>query len=166
MESLASDAILQHMAHNNLFTTAQHGFVSLRNCLSQLLEIMELWCNYIEERICIDVIYTDFSQALDPVPHARLISKIESYGIAGKLLNWIKASLGNRKQRVKVKDCLSQWADVTSGVSHGSVLGPILFLIDISDMSSQIQNVCKLFADDVKLFCPITKEPLTLQSKI
>ena len=70
---------------------------------------------YIEEGKCIDVIYTDFSKAFGSDPHARLISKIESYGITGKLLNWIKAFLGNRKQRVNVKDCLSQWTDVTRG---------------------------------------------------
>ena len=127
---------------------------------------MELWCEYIAEGKCIDVLYTDFSKAFDSVPHARLISKIEKYGIAGKLLNWVKAFIGNRKQRVKVKDCLSQWADVTSGVPQGSVLGPILFLIYVNDMPSEIQNVCKLFADDAKLFCRITKEPSTLQSDI
>ena len=82
------------------------------------------------------------------------------------MLNWIKAFIGNRKQIVKVKECLSQWADVTSGVTQGSVLGPILFLIYVIDMPSEIQNVCKLFADDAKLFCPITKEPSTLQSEI
>ena len=84
----------------------------------------------------------------------------------GSCLYWVIVFLGNRKQRVKVKDCLSQWTDVTSGIPQGPVSGPLLFLIYIKDMSSQIQNVCKLFADDAKLFCPITKEPSTLQSDI
>ena len=95
MESLASVAILQHMVRNNVFNTAQHGFLPLRDCVFQVLETMELWCNYTEEKNCIDIKYTDFSKAFGSVPHARLISKIESYGITGKLLNWIKAFLGN-----------------------------------------------------------------------
>ena len=65
-----------------------------------------------------------------------------------------------------MKDCLSQWANVTSDVPQGSVLGPILFLIYINDMPFQVQNICKLFADDAKLFCPITKETSTLKSDI
>ena len=48
----------------------------------------------------------------------------------------------------------------------GSVLGSILFLIYINDMPFQVQNICKLFADDAKLFCPITKETSRLQSVI
>ena len=165
MESLVNDPILQHMLHNNLLTIAQHGFLPMRNCVSQLLETMELWCNYIEEGKCVDVLYTDFSKAFVSVPHTRLISKIETYGISGKLLDWINAFIGNRKQRVKVKDCLSQWANVTSGVPRGSVLGRILFLIYINDMPFEVQNICKLFSDDVKLFCPMTKETSTLQSE-
>ena len=51
MESLVKDAILQHMLHNNLFTIAQHGFLPLRNYVSQLLETMELWCEYIEGNV-------------------------------------------------------------------------------------------------------------------
>ena len=68
MESLANDAILQHMVRNNVFNTAQHGFLPLRNCVFQLLETMELWCNYIQEKNCIDIKYTDFSKAFDSVP--------------------------------------------------------------------------------------------------
>ena len=48
---------------------------------------------------------------------------------------------------------MSQWIPVTSGISQGSVLGPILFVLFINDMPSEIKNTCKLFADDAKLFC-------------
>ena len=136
------------MVHNNLFIPAQHGFLQSRNCLPAIRNygiMVQLYRGR-----CIDVIYTDFPKAFYSVPHARLISKIESYGITGKWLNWIKAFLGNKK-RVKVKDCLSQWTDITNGVHQWSVLGPILFLTYINDLPSQIQKVCNLFVEDAEV---------------
>ena len=60
----------------------------------------------------LDVIYLDFMKAFDSVPHKRLINKLNSYGIQGNILNWIKAFLTNRKQRVSVKGCYSKWSNV------------------------------------------------------
>ena len=77
--------------------------------------------------------------------------KLERYGISGKLLNWIKAFLTNRKQRVILGNATSDWVDVTSGVPQGSVLGPLLFLIYINDMPDGVRNICKMYADDTKL---------------
>ena len=57
------------MMENHLFAEEQHGFVLMRNCVTQLLESMEAWSQIIEEGGCIDIIYTDFSKAFDSVPH-------------------------------------------------------------------------------------------------
>ena len=75
------------------------------------------------------------------MPHARLLVKLESYGIKGKLLEWIKAFLTNRKQRVVVNSSKSEWCDVSSGVPQGSVLGPVLFLVYINDIEDSIMNM-------------------------
>ena len=49
------------------------------------------------------MIYTDFSKAFDSVPHERLLSKLEKYGIQGNILGWIKSFLSGRCQRVGVE---------------------------------------------------------------
>ena len=81
---------------------------------------------------------------------------MENYGIAGKLLNRIKDFLSNRQQRVVIKGACSEWKGITSGVPLGSVLGPILFLVYINDLPDVINGPMKIFADDTKIYYPIS----------
>ena len=62
----------------------------------------------------------------------------------------------------------SKWTDVTSGIPRGSVLGPILFTIYINDLPDIVQNVAKLFADDIKLYATVnnTNDEIKLQGDI
>ena len=152
MESLVRDEIVEHMIRNDLFSKLQHGFVPHRDCMTNLLTCLELWTKMIESGNAMDVIYTDFSKAFDSVPHQRLLKKMESLGITGNTLSWVKAFLSNRQQCVRVDDKLSNWISVISGIPQGSVLGPILFVIFINDMPEMVKSTCQLFADDAKLF--------------
>ena len=153
MESIVRDAMVTHLMKNNLITDDQHGFVPNRDCITQLLVCMEDWSKMIEEGDCFDVIYTDFSKAFDSVPHERLFLKLQSLGIKGDILNWIKSFLRGRTQCVNVDGAHSSWKKVLSGIPQGSVIGPILFVIFINDMPDSLKyNLCKLFADDCKLY--------------
>jgi len=98
------------------------------------------------------VIFLDFAKAFDKVPHQRLLRKSRAHGIHGNILKWISAWPTNRRQRVCLQGELSRWLDVTSGVPHGSVFGPVLFLIFINDLDSGIVNWILKFADDTKIY--------------
>ena len=153
MESIVRDKILAHMIKNGMIDDNQHGFVPGRDCITQLLLCMEEWTSILERNQAFDLIYTDFSKAFDSVPHKRLLQKLKSIGIDGDLFNWVKSFLSGRIQRVNVDGVLSDWISVISGVPQGSVLGPLLFVIYINDLSHEVKmNFCKLFADDCKIY--------------
>ena len=94
--------------------------------------------------------FIDFAKAFDTVPHKRLIYKLEAYGITGPLLQWISSFLRDRLQKVVLGDFESVWKAIWSGVPQGSVLGPLLFLIYLNDISDTIVYSCKQYADDTK----------------
>ena len=168
METQIRDCIVDHMMANDMFADEQHGFVPGRSCITQLLVVLEKWTATIEEGTSIDAIYLDFKKAFDSVPHERLLIKLAAYGVQGNLLNWIRQFLSGRKQRVVINGQKSTWANVTSGIPQGSVLGPVLFVIFINDLPSVIQSIARIFADDTKMFRSLKTpaDALTLQEDI
>ena len=88
----------------------------------------------------------------DKVPHHRLIDKVASMGVEGRVKGWIQQWLGGRKQRVVINGRYSDWTYITSGVPQGSVLGPTLFLMFINDLEDGVQSTVLKFADGTKLY--------------
>ena len=81
-----------------------------------------------------------------------MIFKLRQNGIEGNLLNILTDYLSNRHQRAVLNGTQSQWLPLKSGVPQGSVLGPLLFLVYINDLTDNISSTMKLFADDASLF--------------
>ena len=130
-----------------------------RSCLSNLMEAMEDWTKALDRRRSVDVVYLDFRKAFDTVPHGRLVhNELKAYGIGGNLLAWITDFLQQRTMKVMVRGHFSSWAEVTSGVPQGSVLGPLLFILYVNDIPEIISSPVSLFADDTKLWRTIVTE--------
>ncbi len=84
-----------------------------------------------------------------------LVHKLRQYGINVNILYTLTYFLADRSQRVVLNGLLSDWKPILSGVPQGSVLGPLLFLIYINDLTDEISSNIKLFADDSSLFIKV-----------
>jgi hypothetical protein len=157
MERIVKIKMLDHLVNQNILTDNQHGFLRKRSTLTQLLVCLNDWTEIIDNGDCVDVVYLDFAKAFDTVSHEKLIFKLIMYKFDRKVIEWIKAFLSNRCQQTKVESSYSPMGPVSSGIPQGSVLGPILFLIYINDITSIVKNsYVKLFADDSKLYIRVS----------
>ena len=93
---------------------------------------------------------------------------MQAYGVDGNLLSLITDFLGGRSQRVSLPGGTSTRKSVLSGVSQGSVLGLLLFLICINDVSDlfRFNVLIKLFADDIKIHMEIENNSQDVLFKI
>ena len=152
LERLVYDHVFQTLIANKTISCDQHGFQDRCSCITQLLECLNDWTLNFDEGVQTDIIYLDFSKAFDTVPHKRLLIKLKNCGIRGNVLNWIRSFLANRRQRVILRNGVSDWKYVPSGVPQGSILGPLLFLIYVNDIPDSVLSTAKMFADDTKLY--------------
>ncbi|KAK3884854.1 hypothetical protein Pcinc_010895 [Petrolisthes cinctipes] len=152
LEKIITKKITTYLEDSNKMNDGQHGFRRGRSCLSQLLAHHDRLITSIELNTMIDVVYLDFSKAFDKVDHGVLLHKLRNLGISGQLGLWVSAFLTNRTQFVAVSGVMSSVSSVLSGVPQGSVLGPLLFLVHIHDIDSNITNsTVTSFADDTRI---------------
>ena len=114
-------------------------------------------------------IFLDLSKAYGVINHKTLLDKLDSYGVRGTLNDWFKSYLSGRTQVVEIsylnkKESLQEKLQssprkIEHGVPQGSILGPLLFLLNINDLPSRI-NVAKLvlYADDTNILVTSKKE--------
>ena len=100
----------------------------------------------------VDCIYLDFKKAFDKVLHMRLLWRLENVGgLKSRLLKWMEDFLSNREMRTVIKDQKSEWYSVKSGVPQGSVLAPVMFLVNVNYMTEEVNSYMCPFADYAKL---------------
>jgi hypothetical protein len=109
----------------------------------------------------IDAIIIDFSKVFYLV-HDRLVTQLTATGVDSRLVVWVGKFLVGRTQRVRIGGQLSKEVKVSSSMPQGSVLGPLLFVVYVNDIWSNIDWSIGLFADD----CMIYKKQITNETNI
>ena len=154
-ERLIYNEMYSFFIENDLISSNQSGFKQGDSCINQLLSITHDIYQSLDQGYEVRGVFLDISKAFDKVWHKGLIHKLKQNGIGGPLLKILTDFLKSRKQRVVLNGQHSSWSDVLAGVPQGSILGPLLFLIYINDLSDGLQCNPKLFADDTSLFATV-----------
>lgn len=141
-----------YLVQYNLISKDQYGFIPRASTGLQLLSVLNFLYDKYNKNQPIDLIYIDYARAFDSVVHGKLMSKLENIGVAGKIFNWIRVYLENRRQRVYINGYYSDFMDVNIGTPQGGALSPLLFLLFINDLTKKLSHPSRLFADDLKIF--------------
>ena len=116
-------------------------------CVSHILQ------SALESGKAARIVQIDFSEAFDN--HLGILYKLCSLGIGGSVLSILAQFLSNRSQHVMVDGCQSKLVNVVSGVQHGSVLGPLLFILYTSELFSILEIKLMSYADDSTLIAVV-----------
>ena len=127
------------------FQSGSRGRFSTDTCLIYLTDFIKF---EMDKGHLVSMVLLDLQKAFDTVHHGILLMKMEALGFSQDVIRWSRSYLLDRRQLVDVSGTLSSSAAISCGVPQGSILGPLLFLINVNDMSGAVNHKLLLYADD------------------
>ena len=138
LERIIRKQVFSFFDQKGCLNSTQHGFRPGRSCLSALLDDSDNIMHMLDSNLTVDMVYLDFSKVFDKVGHGILFHKLRAVGITGNIGIWLFHFLTDRSHFVRLPRGISEDHRVSSGVTQGTVLGPLLFLIMISDIDKDV----------------------------
>ena len=154
IEQVVRSQLTTHLEENKLIHPLQSGFRQRYSIATTLLRTTNDWYRALDTGLYVGVLFLDVSKAFDTVDHGLLLSKLSSYGVSQSSLQWFRSYLSDRLQSTVIDGVKSLPLSIRAGVPQGSVLGPNLFSIFISDLPTACCSDCTtvLFADDTTIY--------------
>ena len=163
LEKAVHTQFYAYLTENNLISPNQFGFRLKSSTVTAASQLSDQILHYMDNN---GAVFLDLAKAFDTVNHKILLQKLSNYGIDDAAKAWFTSYLTNRKQVTSCNDVCSKVAPVSTGVVQGSILGPLLFVIDMNDLPNVFQfRQFTLYADDTVLYLAY-KSIVDLQSKI
>ena len=151
-EKVIAKRLIEYLEKNKFLSPYQHGFRANHSTETAITQFTEYIYKHLEEKHHVVGIFIDLSKAFDSLNHNILLDKLEHIGIRGVPLKLFQNYLHNRTQSVYCNGLNSSSNSIKTGVPQGSILGPLLFLVyinDITNASSKFRYT--IYADDTSL---------------
>jgi len=166
LEKIVHQQVCDYLDKNNLFAEFQSGFRKNHSTVTALVKVTDDIRSAMDKKMMTLLVLLDLSKAFDCVHHKLLLTKLQYLGFSDAVVNWFSSYLCDRLQRVYMSnDLFSDWAEISTGVPQGSVLGPLLFLMYLFDLPTVIskQSNYHMYADDLQLYSHFSVNEFDMQ---
>ena len=157
-EKVAAKQMSIFLQEHKLLDKLQSAYRSSHSTTTALLSVSDDIFKALDNSEIALLTLLDYSKAFDTANHKLILAKLKHFGFHEDALSWVTSYLSNRKQMVRT-DSDSAWATIQNGVPQGSILGPLLFTVLVSDVSENITTGSHhTYADDLQLLLTFKPE--------
>ena len=143
----------EYLDKNGLLYKYQSGFCANFSTDSCLVQLTDFILRGMDKGFCTGMILVDLQKAFDTLDHTALLQKMECIGFKESVIKWFQSYLSNKKFFVTLENIFSDAGLINCVVLQGSILGPLLFLIDINELPQALNETGSyLCADDTCIF--------------
>ena len=153
IEKLMAKQMIDFLKNTNYFDNLQSAYKVSHSTITALLNVTDDIYECLENSELVFLVLLDYSKAFDCANHKLMMAKLKAAGFREDALRWILSYLSGRSQKVETGTGESNWSNIINGVPQGSVLGPLLFTVLVSDLGNVIKNGrYHMYADDTQLY--------------
>ena len=153
LEKLVAKQMVEYLKRTGYLDNLQSAYKQSHSTITALLNVTDDIYEALENSELTFLVLLDYSKAFDCANHKLILAKLKAAGFEADSLSWVTSYLSGRSQKVVTGSQESTWEGVVNGVPQGSVLGPLLFTILVSDISDAIKRGrYHLYADDTQLY--------------
>ena len=153
VEKLICKQMVNYLKETNYFDNLQSAYKKSHSTITALLNVTDDIYECLENSELVFLVLLDYSKAFDMANHRLILAKLKASGFRDDALEWVSSYLHGRQQMVTTDMGESSWSHVINGVPQGSVLGPLLFTVLVSDLGDAIKRGrYHMYADDTQMY--------------